>query len=120
MAVLADIEYLSRLDLYRTEKPYMTTFKIPDSVGRSTNHKYTTHKAWIQDAKSNREAFSLDIHGFEFRDWATKFQNADFEDEDTITSSYYSELLDQMERAFPHAQKIFILSHLVGKSGLLQ
>ncbi|KAI4214461.1 MAG: hypothetical protein LQ351_002878 [Letrouitia transgressa] len=103
MTVVTNIEYLDRLELYQTEKPYVTTFEIPESVGKSTNHCYVSHEAEIQNAKQIKGDFSLDVHGFEFHDWPTKLQSADFENLDLITSSYYSEILQQMERAFPRA-----------------
>jgi len=115
MSVLASIEYLSRLDLYQTEKPYMTTFEIPGHVGRTTNHQYTPHEARIQDVRDTKALFSLGVHGFEYRDWPAKLHEVDFDDPASIESCYYPQVLLQMRQAFPDAKEILILSHLVGK-----
>ncbi|KAF2685914.1 hypothetical protein K458DRAFT_336800 [Lentithecium fluviatile CBS 122367] len=112
MNVSTDIQYLSRLELYQTEKPYMTTFEIPEIIGSTTNHRYTSTKANIQDAKNAKSLFSLHVNGFEFRDWPMEFQNTDFDDEAFIESCYYPVVLQQMKQAFPEAVEIFILSHL--------
>ncbi|KAF7670920.1 hypothetical protein GT037_011048 [Alternaria burnsii] len=112
MMVNANIEYLSRLDLYETEKPYMTAFEIPSDVGSMTNHEYSAHMVEVQDARDNKASFSLDVHGFKFCDWPTKYRSADFEDEDLIESKYYQEVLQQMTQGFPDAMEIHIVSHL--------
>ena len=113
MSIITRIDYLDRLDLYQTEKPYMTTFEIPPEVGSATNHRYVSHKAEVFDAKKKEEAFSLDVHGFEFHTWPTQLQSEDFENDATIESRYYPEVLARMKGIFPTAFELHVLAHLV-------
>jgi hypothetical protein len=114
MSTQATIKYLARLELYKTEKPYMTTFEIPAEIGSSTNHQYTSNQVTIRDARPNQASFTLETHGFEYREWPLKFRNVEFEDEAFIKSAYDADILQHMKDAYPRAKDIFILSHLVG------
>lgn len=72
-SVQAYIWYLARLELYKTEKPYMITFDTSNFDGAKTNHKYSEHETLITDIREYPQKFQLDIHGFRIYNWAQIF-----------------------------------------------
>lgn len=117
MASTTQIYYLERLKLFETEKPYMVTFDLPPGVGLKTNHVYVPHQVSVCDAQSQKDQFSLDIHGFQFHTWETSLQGSeDFDNSELVKSKYYPETVAHMERIFPDALEIHALTHLVSRT----
>lgn len=117
MASTTQIYYLERLKLFETEKPYMVTFDLPPGVGLKTNHVYVPHQVSVCDAQSQKDEFSLDIHGFQFHTWETSLQGSeDFDNSELVKSKYYPETVAHMERIFPNALEIHALTHLVSRT----
>jgi hypothetical protein len=114
MASTTQIYYLERLKLFETEKPYMVTFDLPPGLGPKTNHAYAPSQVSVCDAQSQKDEFSLDIHGFQFHDWVTNLQRSeDFDSTELVKSKYYPETVAHMMRTFPDALEIHVLTHLV-------
>lgn len=113
MALTTKIYYLERLELYETEKPYMLAFTPPGTVIPKTNHFYVPYEVPVSDAQPWKHKFSLDVHGFQFNEWATDLSADDFDDDDVVKSKYYPEIVEHMWRQFPESSQIHVLTHLV-------
>lgn len=57
--------FLSRNELYGTEKPYATDFPIYGIEGtKMTNHVFETHPVTFHDARTAADSFALDQNEF--------------------------------------------------------
>lgn len=104
------IQYLSRSDLYRREKPYIANFAVPAGV-RATNHEFESREVYVRNARF--EETRLNTHGFTFRSWPTQMQPEDFEDDDIVISTYYRELDSWLRSSFPQYKDILFLDFKV-------
>jgi hypothetical protein len=111
--IQADIWYLDRLDLYKDERPYMITFDVSGFSGSKTNHSYSKYPVVITDVRFSQKKFSIDVQGFEFRNWATKLDSASFDNERVVREQYYPEILEHVRTAFPSISHIHVFAHLV-------
>src|SRR6478736_4411991 len=59
--------FLSRNELYQTEKPYATDFPVDHIKGaQMTNHIFDTRPVVFHDARLTSDEFTLDQNGFCF------------------------------------------------------
>lgn len=107
------IYYLDRLPLYKKEKPYMITFDVSEFPLAKTNHNYVQHNIIASDVRPDMKLFSLGENGFEFGNWQTSLQNAEFDDDETVRNRYYPEIECLMRNRFPDAKNVHIMAHLV-------
>jgi hypothetical protein len=111
--VAADMWFLSRLDLYKSTKPYMITFDTTDFPGPKTNHEYAKHSVMVNDARPSMRSWSLGTHGFEFRDWSSGLVGDMFDDDELVEKLYYPEVIRHARAAFPQFERVHVFAHLV-------
>lgn len=111
--IQAHVWYLDRLDLYKDERPYMITFDVSGFSGSKTNHSYSKYPVVMTDVRSSQDKFTIDVQGFEFRNWATKLDSASFDNERVVREQYYPELLEYARTAYPSVSHIHVFAHLV-------
>ena len=82
------------------------------SIGDRESRRANTskHSVFVRDARTKRDALSLDVNGFVLVDHAPTVM--DFSDENAVKSSYYSEI-EQLTRDVSGADEVFITNHLV-------
>lgn len=103
--IIASLDYLKRLDLYKTEKPFQLFIPI-NTVGddaRQTNLAFESQPQLITDMRPNVHDFKLDSHGFEVRVFPTTLQLADFQQRHVVESQYLAhveQLLKTIEGGF--------------------
>lgn len=112
-------QYLRRLDLYKVEKPYQTTFNTEAFGCHETNLEYVESNVIFEDVQDVRDNFHLDIHGFEFHRWPTGLTDSEFDSDSAIVERYYTEILSYVSKARPSVTKIHIVDHLVRIKGTL-
>jgi len=100
--------FLSRNELYQTEKPYTTDFPVNDIEGaKMTNHIFDTHPITFHDARIAKEPFALDRNGFCYIKAKTSLQAEDATSERTeLMEQYTQEIADILRDKFPQYQEI--------------
>jgi hypothetical protein len=100
--------FLSRNDLYRTEKPYATDFPVDDIEGaKMTNHIFDTHPITFLDARAVKVPFSLDRNGFCYIKAKTALQAENATSERTeVMEQYMQEIADIVGDTFPQYQEV--------------
>jgi hypothetical protein len=89
------------------EKPVNETLEAGQVIRRrtgATERKMTT----IEDARTRRNEFSLDVHGFELADHLTQVRN--FFDADELRSVYYPEV-EALVRRISGASRVVVFDH---------
>lgn len=100
------MQYLARSELYRTEKPFLVNFKVPDHA-RNTNHVFEAKAVFIEDGRS--KPFSLDVNGFTFMKCQTKLRPEDFYDPSLVRAVYVDEIEQFIRQHFPkHTDLVFL------------
>jgi len=100
--------FLSRNELYQTEKPYTTDFPVNDIEGaKMTNHIFDTHPITFHDARIAKEPFALDRNGFCYIKAKTSLHAEDATSERTeLMEQYTQEIADILRDKFPQYQEI--------------
>ncbi|KAF2463448.1 uncharacterized protein BDR25DRAFT_245675 [Lindgomyces ingoldianus] len=93
-----ELQYLARLELYETEKPFLANFKVSNGA-RSTNHIFEPKPVFVEDGHG--QPFSLDVNGFAFMKHETNLQPEDFSDADRVRSVYVDEINQFVRQKFP-------------------
>lgn len=112
--VSAQIVYIARDPLYKTEKPYALAFPLPDNIegAKSTNFVFDRQPMLIRDARSC-SPHRLDVSGFTFVHWPTFFQPEDFESSDLVRNQYFAEIEKLLLENFPEYTEIVYMDHNV-------
>ena len=103
LTVETQVRYLNDEWRHRSGLP-----SIGDRESRRANT--SKHSVFVRDARTKRDALSLDVNGFVLVDHAPTVM--DFSDENAVKSSYYSEI-EQLTRDVSGADEVFITNHLV-------
>ena len=100
--------FLSRNELYQTEKPYATDFPVDDIEGAEmTNHLFDTHPVTFHDARATKVPFSLDVNGFCFVKAKTSLRAETATSERTkVMEQYMQEVADIVRETFPEYKEI--------------
>lgn len=95
-AVLADLRYLKRRKLYKTEKPFQIFFDIPEDEAdqRPDNLEFEEIQHLIRDIRPQMASYSLDEHGFMVKNHITNMTVESFSDRRAVEEVY----LPEMER----------------------
>jgi len=109
--VSATIYYLDRLELYKSQKPYMCTFDPTILGGPKTNHKYVERTVQIHNARPFKDSIKLDVNGFQFESLRTTMTNEDFDNDSIVQQKYYPEVIALMKRLLPDAVEIWPYAH---------
>ena len=82
------------------------------SIGTRESRRANTskHNVCIRDARAKRDELSLDVNGFVLVDHLSTV--ADFGDEDSVKSLYYSEI-ERLTRTVSGANEVFITNHVI-------
>ncbi len=64
----ASLQFLKRLDLYKTKKPFQILMPIPEDAGdrRTDNLEFEDKEQTLYDMREATEKLTLDSHGFEY------------------------------------------------------
>ncbi|KAH8649068.1 hypothetical protein BX600DRAFT_474476 [Xylariales sp. PMI_506] len=115
--VRGTFDYLKKLDLYATEKPYeilvpMSLF--PDANIPKTNLAFETVEVEIKDVRGREDHYSLDNNGFAF----TKHDapTIDFSDREAIEQEHISGVQQLLRRQIPGIKRLFSFDWRVRKS----
>jgi len=106
------MNFLSRDDLYQTEKPYLCLFETPEDFPKSNIRLSKCKDLRIEDIRVCDFAFSLDTHGFAIMPLKSKLSYADFGDSVKVKGQYLREVAEQL-RCFTGASRVQIFEHLV-------
>ncbi|KAF2685925.1 hypothetical protein K458DRAFT_417109 [Lentithecium fluviatile CBS 122367] len=86
------VRYMDRLELYKTEKPYVSSIEPWNVPGAKSNNLSTTPtEVTIRNMRPVLKDFSIDCQGFQAATMSTAMQEADFYDPKLIEGMYYSE-----------------------------
>lgn len=110
----ADIEYLDRLDLYKTEKPYVCTLEPWNSPeAERSNLAISPYKMPVKDIRQNLKEFSTDIQGFQVETLRTKLSEDEIRNEEKVHEVYTEEVKEFLKQRF-NAQDAHIFDVTVG------
>ena len=110
---LGSVRYMDRLELYKTEKPYVSSLEPWNVPGaRSNNLSTTATDVNIRNMRPILKEFSIDRQGFQVALMSTTMKEADFYDSSLIQSTYYDECKVFLEREFG-AEKVQFFDNTV-------
>ena len=89
--ITTDINYAKWLDIYKEEKPYLVLYDIPEDHEdqRTTNIEFETVKKDVHDIRDSDTEFTLDQHGFTFKNACTTLRS--FSDRRIVDEVYLPE-----------------------------
>ncbi|KAK1750425.1 Aspirochlorine biosynthesis protein N [Echria macrotheca] len=92
--VVADLNYLQKLELYQREKPFQLFIPVdPNSPDpRQNNVEFENRPHTIRDMRPAINDFGLDTHGFEIRPFHTSLDPDSFQKSDVVESQYFAEV----------------------------
>lgn len=92
--VTAEVNYLKRLPLYKTEKPFQLFIPVDKNSAdpRTSNLEFEPREQRFVDIRDNSSAFSLDDHGFQVKQHLTSLEPASFLDRAVVESKYLPEV----------------------------
>jgi hypothetical protein len=103
------IQYLARESTYKTEKPYVVAFAVPELGGdQPSNHVHDSHERLIRDMRT-RGSFDIDECGFTILQHKTKLHIEDLRSPRIVEKVYYDELTDFIRTQFPEYTEIVFL-----------
>lgn len=105
------MNFLSRDDLYQTEKPYLCLFETPEDFPKSNIRLSKCKDLKIEDIRCCNSAVSLDTHGFAIMPLKSKLSYDDFGDAVKVKGQYLHEVAEQL-RCFTGASRVQIFEHL--------
>ncbi|PVH73249.1 hypothetical protein DL98DRAFT_469506 [Cadophora sp. DSE1049] len=112
------LSYLSRLDLYKSEKPYRCSidpWHVPNA--KVSNIVTTAYPVEIHNIRHHDVHFTTDVHGFELWKHATGVPLEDFKEDEQVPGKYLSECEALLKDHFG-AFRVYIFSHTVSRSML--
>jgi hypothetical protein len=113
----AKVHYLSRVDLYSHQKPYVvdSSFDISNLEGvRVTNRITEEREVNFVDVRA-KDDYGLDSTGWTYLQAGTMMSTAEFDDPTTVETKYYDELVALLQDRFPQYSSIAVLDHVVRK-----
>jgi hypothetical protein len=106
------MNFLSRDDLYQTEKPYLCLFETPEDFPKSNILLRKCKDLMIEDIRDCDSIVSLDTHGFAIMHLKSKLSYDDFGDAVKVKGQYLHEVAEHL-RCFTGASRVQIFEHLV-------
>lgn len=102
------VVFLSRNELYQTEKPYATDFPVDEIEGaKVSNHIFDTRPVTFHNARGVKEPFSLDRNGFCYIKAKTSLQPEDATPEWTeAMEQHMQEIADLLHDKLPQYNEI--------------
>ena len=109
------LQYLNRLELYRTEKPYEISV-LPVNVqkpgARRTNLSFKSYPVELRDFSSQRQNHTTDTQGFELDSFPTSLSPENFKNLSDIESRYHAEACSFLKQKYG-AIKVFVFDTTV-------
>ncbi|KAF4912271.1 Aspirochlorine biosynthesis protein N [Colletotrichum fructicola] len=117
--VEAEVDYLKRLPLYQTEKPFQLFVPIDeqDPDARSTNLVFEKKKQTFIDIRERVGEFSLDSHGFQVETAPSELDPQSFEDQQLIKTQYLPEIEKLFKSLGSNSDKVFIFDWRLRDAG---
>lgn len=117
MAVETTMQYLTRCELYKTEKPYSTDFEVDDRlpIVQKSNYCLSETPVSVKAIKDCNE-FSLDIHGFSVVKAQVKLLAEDaLQRPREVEGSYFAEIEAILHEKFPEYTRFEGMEFVVRK-----
>lgn len=107
------VRYMDRLELYKTEKPYVSSLEPWNVPGAKSNNLSTTPtEVAIRNMRPVLQDFSIHCQGFQAATMPTSMKEADFYDSNLVESTYYDECEVFLKRQFG-AEKVQFFDNTV-------
>lgn len=108
--VQAHVDYLKRLPLYQTEKPFQLFIPIePGAIDqRPSNLEFESRQCTFHDVRNELPSCRLDSQGFEVLRHPTQMNPVSFEQRELVESQYLEEVKDILKKVDGGYDKIFI------------
>jgi hypothetical protein len=108
--VSAKLNYLKRLPLYKTEKPFQlflaADHDAPDR--RQHNLEFEGQDTDIADIRPRLPKFTLDEHGFQIVRAPTSLSPACFQDKHVVETDYFDQVLELLKGIPGGYDKVFL------------
>ncbi|KAH8682291.1 methyltransferase CmcJ [Xylariales sp. PMI_506] len=108
--VKSEVNYLKRLPLYQSEKPFQLFIPIekdaPDQ--RTSNLEFEPRECTFRDIRDSLQDYSLDTHGFQVEECPTNLDFPSFQDRAIVESRYFSEVEQILKRIQGGFDRVFI------------
>jgi hypothetical protein len=114
----ATLQFIKRLDLYETEKPFQLFIPIPDSVEdkRPDNLEFEDKEQTIHDMREETEEFTLDDHGFTFLRHRPSWMPCSTSSREQIEKSYLPDVDKLIREQVDNVDEIFFFDWRVSFS----
>jgi len=88
--ILASFDFVKRLELYETEKPFQVIADLPHSAHdkRSDNLEFEPKQHTVYDMRESSNEFTLDEHGFTYFTHQPKWMPTSFSSREDIEAKY--------------------------------
>jgi len=108
--VQAHVDYLKRLPLYQTEKPFQLFIPIEEGATdqRPSNLEFESRQCTFHDVRNELSSCQLDSEGFEVLRHPTQMDPMSFEQRELVESQYLEEVKDILQKVDGGYDKIFI------------
>lgn len=111
--ITSKIYHLDRAKLYETEKPFNWSAELACLPGLpGSNHVFTSQTVNINDVRGCTPP-SLDTQGFEFVKSTTSLKPEDFDNDNLIQTTFYSEIEKVLFEQLPDVTAVAFLGHQV-------
>ncbi len=116
-SIPASIHFLSRLPIYREEKPYAIRYNLPkdSAVLRTNAYHEETQNVSITDLRGRESLFTLSQHGFCVIKYETNMTHQDFADEERVEEVYLPGVARRL-RELLDAKHVQVYEHIVRRS----
>ncbi|KID60292.1 methyltransferase, partial [Metarhizium brunneum ARSEF 3297] len=113
--ITSNIYHLDRAKLYETEKPFNWSAELACLPGLpGSNHVFTSQTVNINNVRGCTPP-SLDTQGFEFVKSTTSLKPEDFDNDNLIQTTFYSEIEKVLFEQLPDVTAVAFLGHQVRK-----
>lgn len=108
--VVAKLNYLKRLPLYQTEKPFQLFLPVDQNASdrRQSNLEFEGQETVIVDIRPRLTKFTLDEHGFQILRAPTSLSPASFQNRQVVESQYFNEVVEILKRIPDGYDQIFL------------
>lgn len=108
--VTATLNYLKRLPLYQTEKPFQLFLPAQHHATdqRLSNLEFEGRETRIVDIRPKLSTFDLDEHGFQILHAPTKLAPTCFQDPKIVESLYFDEVVNILKKLPGGYDRVFL------------
>ena len=115
MVVSGVIQHMSRLELYKNEKPFQVYIPIPEDSPdqRITNLEFEENTVEFHDIRETEHQPTLDNNGFTVRRYPSALEDGDFLSRPVVESTYFQEMETILKQEDPSIDRIFFFDYRV-------